>query len=120
MMMNLINYATLEQSKRMKELGYPQDKTDCVWFTIGERDGDLILGLRDYLDFSEFAQSPITEWYAAPNAQEIELQAGYLGRFHPSDFWKIINVENCHCAQARASAWIWERENAPKRKEIDK
>jgi hypothetical protein len=116
--MNTNNYSSLEQSKTMKELGYPQDKTDCVWIRNYEkwillpRDGEATVLIKQ-------GSSP---WFAAPNAQEIELD------WDKPDSLSIYNASNSgwltlrktqpsktfgriHHAQARADAWIWEREN---------
>jgi hypothetical protein len=110
--MNPINYATLKQAKKMKELSYPQDKTDFIWLYLGRStkhnssfSADYTLVQRCQVSFNE------AEWYAAPNAQEIELDFSdnEVGgeRFHPAN---KMTIDNAHCAQDRADAWIWEKE----------
>jgi hypothetical protein len=123
--MNPINYATLEQSKRMKELGYPQDKTDCVWIKIfiGEphwilvpRMGCNLIKSEYFMESNDGDYDQILEWHSAPNAQEIELDiqcAGvlyFVGNAH-SGKWCPIYFGKIHHAQTRADAWIWEMEN---------
>jgi hypothetical protein len=126
--MNPNNYVTLEQAKKMKELGYPQDNTDCIW-TI--RMGIPVLYARVELNWRDGNNKPaiddghgdpiawFDEWYAAPNAQEIELDDTKFGG--KGDLIIIEHVPNSHTskekdfgqshhAQTRADAWIWERE----------
>jgi hypothetical protein len=110
--MNPNNYATLEQAKKMKELGFPQDKTDCVWMKLIGSLNDFILLSTGSPNFHINA-----EWYAAPNAQEIEFNTssiftdcnGYMFKMKES-FIENGSFGKSHHAQARASAWIWEKE----------
>ena len=48
--MNKENYTTLEQSKKLKEFGFPQDKTDCVWIKLKSGWSDSPV-LREQLTF---------------------------------------------------------------------
>jgi hypothetical protein len=64
--MNPNNYVTFRQAKRMKELGFPQDKTDFIWIK-SVIDGNFHLS-------ASHGCTPIehrTEWYAAPNIGEL-------------------------------------------------
>jgi hypothetical protein len=97
--MNRSNYVTLEQAKRMRELGYPQDETDYVWIVGIEKGLSIWL-----LSSRENACLSSHIWYAAPNAQEIELKERTL-MYHV----ELILLHMNH-AQARANAWIWEKE----------
>ena len=124
--MNLSNYATLDQAKKMKELGYPQDKTDCVWIRNGNNWGLISRELLYDKNNPEKGFIPVgilhaqtccvDEWYAAPNAQEIELQKQYM--MDCSGVFRLNSVLNrrffgqTHHAQARADAKIWELENS--------
>ena len=118
--MNPINYATLEQSKRMKELGYPQDKTDCVWVKFVPLKEEFRL-IQRFDSITKNTTTSIVEWFAAPNAQEIELELrragemifvglGKTGNYHS------IGLHSLHHAQARAAIWEKEKE---KEKETD-
>ena len=121
------NYATLEQVKKMKELGYPQEKTDCIWAV---RMGVHILYTRDELNWRDGVPviedddgDPIVwfeDWWAAPNAQEIELSifnGGFRCLPHQDMFYlscseyKNFSFGQVHHAQARADAWIWEKKD---------
>ncbi len=126
--MNPNNYVTLEQAKKMKELGYPQDNTDARWayVSIGAKltwilvSKDICSNSGQFLlwEKMELDGDGIANWYAAPNAQEIDLD---LTKFGGGDLVIIEHVPNSHTpktiefglshhAQARADAWIWERE----------
>jgi hypothetical protein len=121
--MNPLNYATLEQSKRLKELGYPQDNTDCVWLKINDKDWELLPrgGELSGIEMNDIlANCPDDEWYAAPNAQEIELSnfnGGFAAKDNSDTFYlSSQHYENysfgqIHHAQARADAKIWELAN---------
>jgi hypothetical protein len=108
--MNPNNYATLEQAKKMKGLGYPQMNTDCIWIK-SMINGEIDLWQADYCTH----ELNRTEWYAAPNASEIELKLSINNEcLHAErkDGCDMFMDENeAHHAQVRASAWIWEKEN---------
>jgi hypothetical protein len=133
--MNSDNYATFEQSKKMKELGFPQDKTDFIWIVWKIKDNTPQLRLRGELIKQEHTYcipdeegDPLIffdEWYAAPNAQEIELMNNTYDRiqiynngeirFNFHIWWEGKEDEKCfglcHEAQSRADTWIWEHTN---------
>jgi len=121
--MNPNNYATLEQSKRMKELGYPQTETDCVWATLGRKRNQFIIYTREELNWRDGVPALddgdgdpsvfFTEWYAAPNASEIELNTENIHLIYDGTFCiknDITVFGKIHHAQARCDAWI-EKEN---------
>jgi hypothetical protein len=110
--MNPINHATLEQAKRMEELGYPQDKTDCVWRQKYRESNEYVLIARNSRAF-EFGLKRKYKWYAVPNAQEIELDSGYIFINNEQDLIMRDGKSfgESHYAQARADAYIWEKEN---------
>jgi hypothetical protein len=122
--MNTNNYATLEQAKRMKELGYPQDTTDCVWSKVDttaiiSTDNKYELIERSVL-LSKIVLGHRVKWYAAPNAQEIELDIQNAGSLYfvgipESGKWNQIDFGKIHHAQTRASAYIWQKEQGGKR-----
>ena len=115
--MDPINYATLEQSKRMKELSYLQDKTDCVWICF-EGSATYQLEPRDKFTPDTYRRSSAAKWYAAPNAQEIELSV--ISNIHFTDLKTLELVTfgttlkdfgESHHAQTRANTFIWKKEN---------
>ena len=70
--MNPNNYCTLEQAKKLKELHFSQDGTDCVW-VYWASGGFKSIQLRDNLKIEEdrvWFQGSWIKWCAAPNAQE--------------------------------------------------
>lgn len=74
--MNEDNYATQPQSVRLKRFNYLQDTTDCVWINRRWRGGidySWILVARCECDddMQFYGNSKISEWCAAPNAQEL-------------------------------------------------
>ena len=123
--MNPINHATLKQSIRLAELGYPQDETDCVWVKYWDN-GEWEIVSRETVHFYPMQSNTlnyvneqngttryITEWYAAPNAQEIKLNLVLYARHNyclarKTDLYLFGYVNE---AQARADAKIWELEN---------
>ncbi len=121
--MNLNNYVTLEQAKKMKELGFEQDKTDCVWISFYNSQPDFEGWNNLHLETRERLEEIIritdkVEWYAAPNAQEIELEYNMpTNLYEDGRLTSTVNIRGNEVfrgqvveAQARADAWIWERE----------
>ena len=118
--MNPINYATLKQSIKLKELNFPQDKTDCVWITrfVGNKNMWQLAPRENVILQIEQGR----EWFAAPNAQEIELSIfnGGLDATNYHDTFMLVarrrpdkfSYGAVHHAQARADAKIWELENS--------
>jgi len=116
--MNRNNYVTLGQAQKIKELGYPQDKTDCVWTSnMHGEEWELQTREKAFL----YAFNSARQWYAAPNAQEIELRSLKCYATYPNDGDLVYQINantderktfgKLNYAQARADAWIWEREN---------
>ena len=120
--MNPVNYVTLEQAKEMKELGYPQGNelsnvgTDCIWIGFPKWVDDkpeIEWQLRCRDDFADVAEpQDVYEWFAAPNAQEIELhfRDGFeigtaTGILFGKGLYRFGYVTEAQ-AQARANAWI--------------
>jgi hypothetical protein len=121
--MKEINHATKPQSEQMKELGFPQDGTDCVWVLLPavSKNYPPSWCLVTRYDLETTYKEIVIEWYAAPNAQEIELPKlqfdvdeyeFYICANHER---KVVGDIDSLCriinAQARAAAFIWEREN---------
>jgi hypothetical protein len=123
--MNTNNYATLDQAKKLKELGFPQTETDCVWihqleiqeWALVTRESCLRLdgdgNIIDYTDGEGLCN--VDEWYAAPSSQEIilseRIEIDIDSILRPFDNSALISFGHYLEAQARSAAYIWEKEN---------
>lgn len=67
----MLSYTTLEQSKRLKEFGYP-DESEMVYLTNDppkNRCGDLSWSLEKRIPWTETYD--FVEWYASPSVEEL-------------------------------------------------
>jgi hypothetical protein len=118
--MNPIYYTTLEQSKRLKELGVHQYQTEARWVKFGDNDWRLMpTVIFDESDYNATDKGE-PQWYAAFIAQEIVIHIELVGNgFQIFAEDKLVYVKNGRViefgnymnAQARADVKIWELEN---------
>jgi hypothetical protein len=122
--MNPNNYTTLEQSKKLKELGVQQEISEGVHIKIL---GDWQLHSRDFfddfddntfiIDATEYHDvCRYTEWYAAFNLQEIFVSGDNFNIINIQGYFYIrtrdmVLIGRADEAQSMADAKIWELEN---------
>jgi hypothetical protein len=124
--MNPNNYTTLEQSKRLKELGIQQEVSDCVWIKIAGKwlpepvpRKDCSIDMIRYYTIEaedEVIAYIVDKWYAAFNLQEIFVSGDNFNIINIQGYFYIrtrdmVLIGRADEAQAMADAKIWELEN---------